>query len=98
MIQVHLNIITYNSHAAGEDFVNTSNSVTLRTDESATIEITIINDNTFELTESFFVELSFSDQDNVPRGVTLNQSSTQVIILDNDGKFSVPQWQCMCFL
>ena len=62
-------------------------NVTLSTDEARTIKITIINDNTFELTETFVVHLSFADQETLPPGVTLNQTSAQVYILDNDGEF-----------
>ena len=84
-------------HAAREDFVNTSNPVTLSTDESVPIKIAIIDDNNFELTESFFVKLSFHDQETLPPGVTLNQTAAQVMILDNDGEFSVPVYINMFF-
>ena len=70
-------------------------NVTLSTNEARTIKITIINDNTFELTETFVVHLSFADQETLPPGVTLNQTSAQVYILDNDGEFLCHTLACL---
>ena len=79
-------------HAAGGDFNYVSNpvNVTLSTDERVPLKITIINDNVFELTETFLANLSFPEQETLPSGVMLNQTSTQVIILDNDGESLMP--------
>ena len=81
-------IILLQSYAAEGDFNYVSNpvNVTLSTDESAPVKITIINDNVFELTETFLANLSFPDREALPPGVTLNQTSARVIILDNDGE------------
>ena len=77
------------SYAAGEDFINVTNpvSITLSTNRSPPIRITIINDRTFELTETFLISLSL-DPGHValPPRVTLKQTSARVIILDNDGE------------
>ena len=82
-------IRNHNSHAAGEDFVHISNPVTLSANESAAIKVVLIDDQTFELTESFFVTLSYSDQGTPPPGLMLTQTSAEVIIFDNEGEFSV---------
>lgn len=77
---MHVNI-------AGEDYVvmTTGHRLTLNSDASALISIPLINDKIFELTESFLVNISFSDGESpVPR-VTLNQASATVAIFDNDG-------------
>ena len=88
-----MHYITY-SFAAGEDFINISNpvNITLRTSISPPIKITIINDKTFELTEMFSINLSLPDHEALPPGVSLNQTSAQVIILDNDGE---PFYACV---
>ena len=77
------------SYAAGEDFINETNpaSITLSTNRSLPIRITIINDRTFELTETFLISLSLvPGHVALPPRVTLNQTSARVIILDNDGE------------
>lgn len=78
------------SYAAGEDFVNNTNpdNITLSTNISQPIKITIINDRIFELTEKFLVNLSPCVP--LPPGVILNQTSVEVTILDNDGESLVP--------
>lgn len=85
-------LILCNYHAAEGDFSYTNNpvNVTLSTDESATITLSITNDNIFELTETFSANLSFPNQETLPPGVvTLNQTTAEVTILDNDGQSSV---------
>ena len=81
------------SYAAGEDFINKTNpdNIALSANISQPIKITIINDRTFELTETFLVNLSpWPDHVPLPPGVTLNQTSVEVTILDNDGESLVP--------
>ena len=49
------------------------------------INVTIINDNVFELTESFGISLSLPDS--ASSRVTLAADPVQVTILDDDGQF-----------
>ena len=49
------------------------------------INVTIINDNVFELTESFGISLSLPDS--ASSRVTLAADPAQVTILDDDGQF-----------
>ena len=78
-------------NAAGVDFINISNSVILRSDVSSPIRITIVNDKTFERTETFMVNLSpCSGHGTLPPGVTLSQASTEVTIYDDDGESFIP--------
>lgn len=70
-------------------YANNPVNITLSTDESATITLTITNDNIFELTETFSANLSSPNQEILPPGVTLNQTTAEVTILDNDGESSV---------
>ena len=75
----------------GEDFSARNNSqFRLNADTIASISIPIINNDVFELTESFMVKLSFPD---LEARVTLDQvqTSASVTIFDDDGnQFS--QW------
>ena len=47
------------------------------------VNYSILNDGSYERTERFLVDLSFSG-DPIP-GVTLNPNSTVVVIMDDDG-------------
>ena len=76
-------------------YANNPVTVTLSSNENATITLTITNDDMFELTERFSANLSFPNQGTLPPGVTLNQTSADVYILDNDGESSV---LVCCFL
>ena len=49
------------------------------------INVTMINDNVFELTESFGISLSLPDS--ASSRVTLAADPAQVTILDDDGQF-----------
>ena len=49
-----------------------------------TVDYSILNDGSYERTESFMVDLMFSGEP-IP-GVILNPNSTEVVILDNDGE------------
>ena len=48
------------------------------------LNYSIVNDGHYEQTERFFVNLLFSEEP-IP-GVTLNPNSTEVVIMDEDGK------------
>ena len=50
---------------------------------TASVDIPILNDNGYEPTERFMVNLSFSGEP-IPE-VTLNPSSVEIVILDDDG-------------
>ena len=65
--------------------MTTGYQLTLSTNAPALISIPLINDEIFELTESFVVNLSFSDSQPAFPGVTLSQTSAIVTIFDNDG-------------
>ena len=52
---------------------------------TTSVDIPILNDNWYELTEHFTVNLSFSGEP-IP-GVMFNPSSAEVVILDDDGKW-----------
>ena len=56
--------------------------LTLNFTTNALINISIVNDEVFELTESFFVNLSLV-------GGSASQNSTEVIILDDDGTINI---------
>ena len=67
----------------GEDFITPeTHQFTLNSSQSIWISVPLINDNIFELSESFIVHLT----SNVSSGVSLNQSSATVTVLDDDGK------------
>ena len=72
----------------GEDFSARNNSqFRLNADTIASISIPIINNDVFELTESFMVKLSFPDHEAPVHRVTLDQvrTSAKVTIFDDDG-------------
>ena len=70
-------------YAVGEDYHKPQMlELTLNFTASTQINIPIINDEVFELTESFFVNLSLV-------GGSTSQNSTRVIILDDDGILSI---------
>ena len=71
------------------DFGYASNPIDVILRDDVTVNIAITNDDVFELTETFRVNLSFSDQETLPSGVTLNRTSAQVMIIDNDCESSV---------
>ena len=71
------------------DFGYASNPIDVILRDDITVNIAITNDDVFELTETFRVNLSFSDQETLPPGVTLNRTSAQVMIIDNDCESSV---------
>ena len=50
------------------------------------INVTIINDSVFEVTESFSVSLALPGS--IPPRVTLAPNSAQITILDDDGQFN----------
>lgn len=70
--------------AAGEDYISETNPIALSTDRSPLIKIAIVNDRTFELTETFLISLF--NHTALPPRVALNQMSATVTILDNDGE------------
>ena len=76
----------YCTCAAGEDYINETNPITLNTGRSPPINIAIaiVNDRTFELTETLLISLS--NHSALPPRVALNQTSATVTILDNDGE------------
>jgi hypothetical protein len=81
--------VVHCNYAAGEDFINETNpvNITLSTDRSPPIKIAIVNDRTFELTETFLISLFLQpNRVALPPRVTLNQTSAIVTILDNDGE------------
>ena len=49
----------------------------------ASVSYSILNDGSYEQTEWFLVDLSFSGE-SIP-GVTLSPNSTEVVIMDDDG-------------
>ena len=66
-------------YTAGEDYHEPlSLKLTLDSTTSAQINIPIVNDDIFELTESFLVDLSLI-------GGSSSHNSTGVLILDDDG-------------
>lgn len=71
------------------DYASNPVDVTLSNNATATVNVTITNDDVFELTETFIANLYFSDQETVLPGVSLNRTSAQVNILDNDCESSV---------
>ena len=77
-------MVMYCNCAAGEDYISETNPITLSTDRSPPINIAIVNDRTFELTETLLISLS--DHSALPPRVALNQTSATVTILDNDGE------------
>ena len=71
--------------AVEEDYHNPQMlQLTLNFTTNVQINIPIINDEVFELTESFFVNLSLV-------GGSTSQNSTKVIILDDEGTVNIKQ-------
>ena len=70
--------------SGGEDFMLTNLKIELKESVTMTsVNISIINDGNYEQSESFYVDLLFSDEP-IP-GVTLSPNSTEVEIRPNDG-------------
>lgn len=70
---------------AGEDFTMLTSTLMLSpTETTILVNVSIINDSFFELTESFKVSLSLVGA--LASGVTFNQTEAEVIIFDDDGR------------
>ena len=70
-------------YTAGEDYHRPQSlELILDSTTSAQISIPIVNDDIFELTESFLVNLSLI-------GGSTSQNSTRVVILDDDGTVNI---------
>lgn len=76
-------------HTAPTDYGAINTSVTLSaTQRTATVFVTIIDDEAVELNERFFMKIEVSGE--MSDAVELEQGETQVIITNNDG--NVVEW------
>ena len=86
---VHYHII-FDLTAADQDYTALINHQFILSDSSnKMISICLENDRIYELTESFEVNLSLSDDEPSSPRVFIGQASAEVIILDDDGQSCV---------
>jgi hypothetical protein len=71
----------------GSDYTGLIRQQYLLNSSRNTINVTITNDNVFELTESFSVSLSLPGSASPRVNLAVNSSSVQITILDDDSEF-----------
>ena len=77
----------YSSYVVSSDFTVTTTTVTLNPgDTKIQVEVEIVDDIVPEINENFFIDLTTS---NLPINITTTKDvfTSEVIIIDNDGKF-----------
>ena len=80
--------IILSSATASEDYRRGSSIITFNSRvQNVTMEIPILEDTIFEMTEEFSIEIRHPFPEDVDPGLEIVTPSTLVLIVDNDSKF-----------